>query len=118
MPTTGLLRVRLPADPLKLAPPKVKIPPSEATIRYPGRVTGADSTSPCWVVPAPGLAEPTPMQAWPPTQDTPAKSAALFTPPFTAGFFGARKAQVEPFHVSEAVRWFNACLLYTSPSPR
>jgi len=32
--TTGLLSGRLPADPSKPALPKVKMPPSEATIQY------------------------------------------------------------------------------------
>ena len=33
MPTTGLFSVVLPADPAKAAPPKLKMPPSDASIQ-------------------------------------------------------------------------------------
>src|SRR5664280_1654772 len=40
MPTTGATRLIAPVEPWKTAPPKLKMPPSEATSQYPGPLDG------------------------------------------------------------------------------
>src|SRR5262245_25552290 len=56
MPTIGWLSLMFPVEPKNLAEPNEKMPPSDATIQYPGAAVALAVRSEAWAVKAVGAA--------------------------------------------------------------